>query len=179
MLDSAIQQVVQSTLIAGLAARGVASGVMQNNQPRQFVAPSTPTVFHSIGSRKPYGWPAYKDVYNNVTGKFDTTKTQVMHTRFQIAGCVPNASPGSPYALTSGDLATIANSIMTDETNIAAFVTAGFNVFRVQDLPLIWFQDSNAQNVAWAPFDIIFTHKDTYVTSTGVVTGFDPTFDRI
>lgn len=179
MLDSAIQQVVQSTLIAGLAARGVAAGVVQNNQPRQFVAPSTPTIFHSFGSRKPYGWPKYKDVYNSATGKFDTTKTQVMRTRFQIAGCVPNASPGAPFALTSGDLATIANSIMTDETNTAIFVAAGFNRLRVQDLPLIWFQDSNAQNVAWAPFDIIFTHKDTYVTSTGVVTGFVPTFDRI
>jgi hypothetical protein len=179
MLDSAIQSIVQSTLIAGLAARGISAGVKQNNQPRQFVAPSTPTVFHTIGSRKPFGWPAYKDVWNNTTGAFDTTKTQVMHTRFQIAGFVPNPSPATPTVLTSGDLASAAQNIMTDERNIAAFVAAGFNIFRVVELPLIWFNDSNGQNVAWVPFDIIFTHKDVFVTSTGAITVFDPTIDRI
>jgi hypothetical protein len=179
MLDSAIQAIVQSTLVAGLATRGITANVMQNNQPRQFEAPSTPTVFHTLGPRKPFGWPAYKDVWNSTKGAFDTTKTQVMHTRFQIAGCAPNASPATPYALTSGDLATAAQSIITDERNIATFVAAGFNCFRVIDLPLIWFNDSNGQNVAWAPFDIIFTHKDVFVTSTGAITVFDPTIDRI
>lgn len=174
MLDSAIQDILQSTLAAGLTARSVTAKVVQNNQPRQFVAPSSPTIFHTLGPRKPYGWPAYKDVPATppATG-FVTTKTQVMHTRFQIAGCALNASPDTPYALTSGDLATIANSIMTDETNLAAFVEAGFNVFRIQELPLVWFQDSNAQNVAWAAFDIIFTHKDVFTTSTGGITVFD------
>jgi hypothetical protein len=179
MFDYQIQTVIQSTLVAGLAARGISAGVKQNNQPRQFVAPSSPTVFHSISSRKPFGWPTYRDTFNQTSGAFDTTKTQVIHTRFQIAGCVTNASPGNPTGLTSGDLASAANSIMTDEANIAAFVAAGFNVFRVQELPLIWFQDSSAQNVAWAPFDIIFTHKDEYVTSTGVIGVFDPNIQRI
>lgn len=175
MLDSAIQTVLQETLIAGLTARGVMVGVMQNNQPRQFVAPSTPTIFHTLGARKPYGWPAYKDAAAAPPASgFVTTKTQVIHTRFQVAGCVPNASPATPDALTSGDLATIANSILTDEVNLAAFVAAGFNVFRVQELPLVWFQDSNAQNVAWASFDIIFTHKDVFTTSTGGITVFNP-----
>jgi hypothetical protein len=179
MLDSALQTIISSTLIAGLAARGVTAAVKQNNQPRQFVMPSTPTVFHTLGPRKPYGWPARKDAYNTGTGAFTTTKTQVVHTRFQIAGLVPNASPAAPDALTSGDLAGIANSIMTDETNLAAFVAAGCNVFRVQDLPLIWLQDSSAQNVAWCSFDIIFTHKDVFTTSTGVITEFEQNFGRI
>jgi hypothetical protein len=178
MLDSAIQAQLQSVLTAGLAARGVTAGVIQNNQPRQFAAPSTPTIFHTFGSRKPYGFPAYVDTPLE-GGGFTTTKTQVVHTRFQVAGCAPVPSPAAPYALTSGDLAGIANSIMTDEKNLAAFVSAGFNVFRVQDLPLVWFQDSNAQNVAWASFDIIFTHKDVVTTSTGAITDFNGTLDRI
>lgn len=174
MLDAEIAAVLQSTLIAGLAARSVMADVKRNNQPRQFVAPSTPTIFHTYGSRKPYGWPAYKDTPNVApdTG-FTTVKSQVIHTRFQIAGCIPNASPADAFALTSGDLAAIANSVMTDETNLAAFVAAGFNVFRVQEIATVWFQDSNAQNVAWSSFDIIFTHKDTFSTSTGGITEFD------
>jgi len=179
MLDSAIQLQLQNTLVAGLAARSVTAGVIQNNQPRQFVAPSTPAIFHSLGPRKPWGWPAYKDVSNAPNSGFTTTKTQVMHTRFQIAGCAPNASPATPTALTSTDLAGIANSIMTDETNLAAFVAAGFNVFRVIDLGAIWFKDDTGQNVLWAPFDIIFTHKDVFTTQTGAITDFDGTFDRI
>ena len=180
MLDSAIQAHLQETLIAGLAARDITAGVKQNNQPRQFVAPSVPTVFHSFGSRKPFGWPQRKDAQPVAPATaIVTTKTQVVHTRFQIAGCVPNASNATPFALTSGDLAGIANSIMTDETNLAAFVDAGFNVFRVQDLPLIWFQDATAQNVAWCSFDIIFTHKDVFTTSTGGITVFNPNVGRV
>ena len=180
MLDSALQQIVQSTLVDGLAARSVTAGVVQNNQPRQFVAPSTPTIFHTLGPRKEFGWPAYKDVLNTppATG-FTTTKTQVVHTRFQIAGLVPNASPATPYALSSGDLAGIANSIFTDETTIAALVAQDCNIFRIQELPFIWFQDSNAQNVAWCSFDIIFTHKDVYTTSTGVISDFNPNIQQI
>ena len=179
MLDSAIQAVLQPTLIAGLAARGITGvGVTQNNQPRQFVAPSKPTIFHTFGSRKPWGWPARKDKYNAVTGLFETSSTQVIHTRFQIAGCAL-VSPANPYAYTSGDLATIANDILMDENNLAAFVAAGFNLFRVQEIPLIWFQDASGQNVAWASFDIIFTHKDVSTTSTGVVTVFNPKIDRV
>lgn len=174
MLDAQIAEVIQSTLIAGLAARSVTAGVKRNNQPRQFVAPSTPTIFYTYGFRKPYGWAAHKDTRNVPpdTG-FTTTTTQVIHTRFQIAGCIPNASPADAFALTSGDLAVIANSIMTDEANLAAFVAAGFNVFRVQEIATVWFQDSNAQNVAWSSFDIIFTHKDIFSTSTGAITEFD------
>lgn len=179
MLDSALQRAINATLTSGLAQRSVTANVMQNNQPRQFVAPSTPTIFHTLGSRKPYGWPQYKDTYNDDTAQFVTTKTQVVHTRFQIAGCALNASPAAPFALTSGDLAGIANSIFTDEANLAAFVSQGFNVFRVQDLPLVWFQDSNGQNVAWASFDIIFTHKDVFTTSTGVITDFNGNVDSI
>jgi len=180
MLDSAIQTVIQSTLIAGLAARSIVANVAQNNQPRQFVAPSTPTIFHTLGPRKPYGWPAYKDVQNvPPAAGFTTVKTQVLHTRFQIAGCALNPSPATPNALTSGDLATVANSIMTDEANIAAFVAAGFNIFRIQDVPLVWFQDSNGQNVAWAAFDIIVTHKDVFNTSTGGITVFNPNINVI
>jgi hypothetical protein len=180
MLDSAIQSVLQATLLAGLAARNVTAGVMQNNQPRQFVAPSTPTVFHTLGPRKQWGWPGYQDTPNVAPAAgFTTTKSQVMHTTFQIAGCCPNASPATPDALTSGDLAAIANSIMTDEVNLAAFVAAGFNVFRVQHIPAFWFKDSTGQNVLWAPFDIIFTHKDVYTTSTGSISDFNGTFDRV
>ena len=179
MLDSAIAAQLTAVLTAGLTARGVAANVVQNNQPRQFAAPSTPTIFFTPAPRKPFGWPARKDVYNATTGLFDTTKTQVVHTRFQIAGCAPNPSPAAPYALTSGDLAGIANSILTDQSTIATFVAAGFNVFRVQELPLVWFQDSTGQNVAWVSFDIIFTHKDTSITQTNVIDEFNGTFGSI
>lgn len=178
MLDSQLQALIQSTLIAGLAMRGVTAGVMQNNQPRQFVAPSTPTIFHTLGPRKKYGWPA-RETINNGDGTLSSATTQVVHTRFQIAGLVPNASPATPYALTSGDLASIANDILQHETALAGFVAAGCNVFRVSENPLIWFQDSNAQNVAWGSFDIIFTHKDVFTTSVGVISDFNPNVQGI
>lgn len=179
MRDYQLQTLLQSALIAGLAARGITAGVKQNNQPRQFVAPSTPTVFHSLGSRKKYGWPARVDTFNTGTGNFDTTTTQVVHTRFQVAGYVPNISPADATALTSGDLVSAASDILQHEDALAVFRASDCNVFRVTDNPLIWLQDSSAQNIAWASFDIIFTHKDAFVTSTGVITDFNPDFDRV
>ena len=64
MLDGALQQIILTTLTNGLTAFGIAGvSVRQNNQPRQFVAPSTPTIFFSKASpAKPYGWPARRDV---------------------------------------------------------------------------------------------------------------------
>jgi hypothetical protein len=179
MLDAQIQAVLQPLLVAGLAARSVSAAVKQNNQPRQFVAPTTPTVFHTLGPRKKYGWPVAKDVFNETTGAFDTTTTQVVQTRFQIAGCVPNPSPAAPMALTSGDLASIASDILNHELSIAQFVAAGFNVFRVMENQAIPFQDSNDQTIWWASFDIIFTHKDVFTTSTGKITEFDSNVFRV
>lgn len=179
MLDSALQQIIQSTLISGLAARQLTAGVLQNNQPRQFVAPSVPTVFHTLGSRKKYGWPARVDSFDELNGEFETSTTQVVHTRFKIAGCVPNPSPGSPFAITSGDLASAANDIMQHEDALTIFVAADCNVFRVMENPLIWFQDSNDQNISWASFDIIFTHKDVFVSSTGVISYFEAGIYRV
>lgn len=178
MLDSALQAYIQSTLVAGLASRGVAAGVAQNNQPRQFTAPSTPYVFYSMAPRKPWGWPKRKDVVND-DGTITTTKTQVVHTQFQIAGFAPNPSPSTPYALTSGDLAGIAWSIFTDEATLESFVDAGFNIFRVDRIDTLPFQDSNGQNVYWSSFDIIFTHKDVTTTSTGVITVFNPNIESL
>lgn len=178
MLDSQLQTVIQASLIAGLAARGIAAGVMQNNQPRQFAAPSTPTVFHTLQPRKQYGWPSYKEVWNVSTQKFDRTRTQVVHSRFQIAGCAPG-SPATPNALTSGDLAQVAIQILQDEDFIASIVAQQFNVFRVTELPVFWFQDSNGQNVEWCPFDIIFTHNDVFVSSVGPIKDFVGTYDSV
>lgn len=178
MLDYQLQTIIQSTLIVGLAARSVAAGVLQNNQPRQFAAPSSPTVFHTLGPRKKYGWPVAKDVTNE-DGSITTTTTQVVHTRFQIAGVIPNDSPANASNYSSGDLASIASDIMQHETAIASFVAAGCNALRVTDNPAVPFQDSNGQTVWWASFDIIFTHKDTFITSTGAISGFVPNIDRV
>jgi hypothetical protein len=179
MLDYQLQAIIQNTLVAGLAARGVTANVLQNNQPRQFVIPSTPTVFHTLGPRHKYGWPSRVDTRNSETGAFDTTTTQVVHTRFQIAGLIPNSSPANSTQLSSGDLASIASDIMQHETAIAAFVAQDCNVFRVSDNPTLPFQDSSDQTVWWASFDIIFTHKDVFTTSTGALSDFNPNFERI
>lgn len=178
MLDYQLQTIVQATLIAGLAARNVTAGVLQNNQPRQFVAPSVPTVFHTLGPRKKYGWSSRKDVTND-DGTISTMTTQVVQTRFQIAGFVPNDSPSNAMQLTSGDLASIANDILQHETAIASFVAADCNVFRVSDNPAVPFQDSSDQTVWWASFDIIFTHKDIFTTSTGAISDFKSGIYRV
>ena len=178
MLDAQIQTLIQQVMTAGLAARGVAAACKQNNQPRQFAAPSTPTVFYTMGGRKKYGWPTAVDTVN-IDDSITTTTTQVVHTRFQVAGITPNASPATPYALSSGDLASIASDILQHETALAVFIAADCNVFRVTDNPAIWFQDSNAQNVEWASFDIIFTHKDVFTTSTAPITDFNSGIYRV
>lgn len=182
MLDAQLQTVIQATLIDGLDVRGVMGvRVIQNNQPRQFSAPSSAALFHTIAPRKPYGWPQYKDTFNmgSVPPTFSRTKTQVMHSRFQIAGCQLEPSPANPTLYSSGDLAAMAASILTDEDNIALYVAAGFNVLRVTELPAFWFSDSKGQNVLWSPFDIIFTHKDVYTTTIGAITEFDSGIYRV
>lgn len=185
MLDAQLQLIIQNTLVAGLVARGLNPvdpplnvGVLQNNQPRQFAAPSVPTVYHTLGPRKPYGWVAYKDVVNG-DGTISTTETQVMRTRFQIAALVPNDSPANSTGMTSGDLSNTARAIMQNENALASFVAAGCNVFRVTDNPAVPFQDSSDQTVWWASFDIIFTHKDVFTTSTGVLSDFKPKINSV
>jgi hypothetical protein len=168
MLDSALQTIIQSTLLAGLTSRAIAGvGVIQNNQPRQFTAPTGPTIYHTYGSRKKIGWPSYKDVSNG-DGTLTRTARQVVNTRFQIAGVAP-VSPGAPTAFMSGDLSSIAADILTFEDALAAYVAQDCNVLRIQDIPGIWFQDNNAQNVLWSSFDIIFTHEDIYVSTIGAI----------
>jgi hypothetical protein len=172
MLDSQLQTIIQSTLMAGLAARGVTAKVVQNNQPRQFSAPSGPTIYHTLSSpRRKYGWAKNRDILNEDGQTFTRTTTQVMHTRFQIAAVSP-ISPATPNGLTSGDLSSIAASILTFEDAIESYVAQDCNVFRVSDLPGIWFEDNNAQNVLWSSFDIIFTHDDVYTSTTGTITDF-------
>lgn len=170
MLDYQLQTIIQSTLLAGLAQRGVAAGVVQNNQPRQFTAPSAPTVYHTLGSRKKWGWAKTKDTVNE-DGSITRTTRQVVHTRFQIAGVSP-VSPATPNGYSSGDLASTAASILTYEDAIVSYVAQDCNVFRVQDLPGVWFQDNNGQNVLWASFDIILTHEDVFISTVGVINDF-------
>lgn len=178
MLDSQLQTIIQAALIAGFAARGVTCSVQQNNQPRQFAAPTGPGAYHTYGSRKNWGWPAYKDTWNETTQQFDKTRVQVVHTRFTIAGCSAQ-SPGSPNALSSADISQMASDILQDEDFIASLVAQQCNVFRVQDLPGVWFQDSSGQNVLWSSFDIIFTHKDVFVSSVGAITNFEGNVGRV
>lgn len=170
MLDSQLETILQSALTAGFAARGMTVAVQQNNQPRQFAAPSVVSAFFSYGSRKKYGWPAYKDT-NNHDGTFTRTRTQVVHTRFTVAGFAPRTPAGDVYS--SADIANTAADILQDEDFVALLVSQyQANVFRVVELPAIWFQDSNGQNVLWSSFDIIFTHKDVLNTSIGTFSDF-------
>jgi hypothetical protein len=178
MLDSQLQLIIQNTLVAGLVARGITAQVLQNNQPRQFVAPSIPTVFHTLGPRKKYGWPAYDDIVND-DGTISTVATQVVQTRFQIAGLVPNPSPSDAFEITSGDLASYANDIMQHESAIVGYVANDCNVFRITDNPAVPFQDSNDQTIWWASFDIIFTHKDVFTSPTGAISVFKPGIYRV
>lgn len=170
MLDYQLQTIIQATLTAGLVSRGLTAGVVQNNQPRQFTAPSSPTVYHTLSSRKKWGWAKTKDTVGE-DGSITRTTRQVVHTRFQIAGVSP-VSPATPSSYSSGDLASAAASILTYEDAIVSYVAQDCNVFRIQDLPGVWFQDNNAQNVLWASFDIIFTHEDIFVSTVGAITDF-------
>lgn len=178
MLDSQLQTIIQSALVAGFAARNVTVAVQQNNQPRQFVTPTGPAVFHTLAPRKNYGWPQYKDVWNEQLQTFQTLRTQVIHSRFTIGGC--NAqSPGNIGQLSSADLIQMASTILQDESLITSLVAQECNVFRVVDLPAVWFQDNNGQNVLWSSFDIIFTHKDVFTTTVGVISDYQGKIDRV
>lgn len=180
MLDSAIYALMLTQLNAGLAARGVTGvTVKQNNQPRQVAASSTPGIYFSGSSRKNFGWPQRVDTWNPTTQLYDRTTTQVKHTKFTIGALVPNASPATPYALTSGDLADVASAILQHEDALAAFRAAGCNVLRVQELPSIWFETSNEQMAQWASFDIIFTHKDVFKTPGNALTGFNGVVNQV
>jgi len=179
MLDSALQALLMSTLEAGLTARAITGvTVKQNNQPRQAAVPTGPTVFFSSGSRKKYGWPQARDTYDKPSDTLTTTKIQIVHTKFQVAALCPTGA-ATPYAYTSSDLVSIASDILQDEDARVMYVANDCNVFRVNDLPGIWFQDDKAQNVLWASFDIIFTHKDTTTKIVAPITTFTPKVEII
>lgn len=179
MLDSQLQAILQSTLKTGFASQGYTTvAVKQNNQPRQIVVPSTPVVYFSGGTRHNYGWPTYKNVWNETTGKFDRTRTQVVHTTFRIGAIAP-ISPATPNALTSADTAQIANTILQNSDFITSLVAQDCNVFRVTELPAVPFQDSNDQYSWWCSFDIIFTHNDVFVSTVDAITDFKPGIYRV
>lgn len=180
MLESSIQALIQSTLLAGVAARLPTLEVIvkQNNQPRQVAVPSTPTIFFSYQSSKAWGWQQKKDTYNQTASTFNTKKSQVIHSRYTVAALAPRSS-ANPYALTSADLLRVAKDVLQDEDSIVQYVAQGCNIFRIQDLPSVWFQDSSDQNALWSSFDIIFTHLDSLTTSVGVITDFNGSINRV
>jgi hypothetical protein len=157
-----------------LVLRGIIANVRRNNQPTQTSTPKSATIFHTFGSRKRYGWVSREDVYNAAAAAFNTTTAQVIHSRFIIS-----AIAGPADNVTAGDLSAIAADILQHDIALSAFVAAGCNVLRVQDLPAVWFQDDARQNREWASFDITFTHKDTFGTLTPVVSDFNPDVQRI
>jgi hypothetical protein len=178
MNDAAIQKIIKDTLVAGLVTRGVAGvTIKQGRQPRQATVPTAPTIFYTYKSRKRWGWPSNSDKVND-DGTITTTRAQVIHTTFQVSAIAP-VSAADPLALTSSDLNNLAADIMTSEPAIASYVAQDCNVFRIQDLPGLWFQDNNAQNVLWASFDIIFTHKDVSVSSSPAINDFNGTVGTV
>lgn len=173
MRDYELETLIRAQLLAGLVARGYNVPVKQNNQSRQQVAAGGPAVYFSVRSPgKPYGWPQRSDAWNNTTQQFEHTEVQVIHTPFTVAACVPNISPNDPTPMTSGDLIRAASQTLQHNDALAAFIAAGCNVFRVTDLPGVWFETSNEQQALWASFDIIFTHKDVFKTPGNVISDF-------
>jgi hypothetical protein len=175
MLDAQLQTILQSTLTAGFAARitDMTVSVQQNEQPRQFAAPVGPACFHTLMSpKKNYGWPKYRESWNETSQAFVKTRTQVVHTKFVIGACFAQR-PGAPNAYSSSDIAATAAAILQDE-DFVYMLTSQYDagVFRITELPAVWFVDSTGQNVLWASFDIIFTHKDVFTSSVGAIDDF-------
>lgn len=148
--------------------------VSQKFQPTQQGVPMRRGVFIQPLFDDEHGWHGHEDLYNEVTGSFDTTEPQAMETTFQISCLAVQQAedvPG-PNNPTAADVVKHLARALASRKTIESFRKVNVRMLRPREIKNDPFLDDRDRSEYHASFDIVLTHSESYGYST-------PKIDRI
>ncbi|CAB4132146.1 hypothetical protein UFOVP138_59 [uncultured Caudovirales phage] len=175
MLERDLSIKLVAVLNAGLIQRGITAPVRRAFQPRQSGTPNAAFISFYHVSTVNVGYPASSDVYDTVAG-MTNVQTQRKESRYTIGGLAPVSKNTD---MTAADYVGIAASILQNKAAIALFAVDNIGVQHITTLNSVYFEDEKGQNEENPSFDVILSHKDVFVSSGGLITGFTETIKRV
>lgn len=158
MSENSVLTSLVSVISAGLTARGITVGIVQNYQPEQQSVPTADTVFVYKLHGHRYGSPARNDTFTD--GVMTHTETQVWEATYQISALV-TINPATPSQRTAGDYLDAVSGVLQGEAGIAALLTAGIGVQRIMQVRNPFFKNDRMQFQNDPSFDVTLTYSES------------------
>lgn len=179
MLESNLTILLRQVLLAGLTDRGYPAVLVKSAyQPRQQGVPTPATIFTFQTGWRRYGYPKKEYIFNSTSGAYDYVETQIVHSKYQIAGLNPQ-SPATPTAATPSDLLRIAGDILQHNDALATFLLNDVGILRIIDGNTIYFENDKGQNDANPTFEITLSHEDVFTKPGVAITIIEENIFRI
>lgn len=127
-------------------------------------AQQKPALYVSWNGSAPRGVPAQPEIYNPVTGIFDTPVIQYLETSFQFMASerLPAEDMNAPEA---GDIASLSRTMLLSTQAKQLFKKKGYQVLRASELRSQKIQNEEKQFEDFPNFDIVFSHAQTIIGS--------------
>ena len=148
---------VRSTLLSGLAARGVTCEVLRDYQTGTVGAPSGPAItMQHVGSRR-YGHVQRKELQpTEPGGDFTHVEMQWWLTTLQIGAINAGAF----------DNCQAASDILQSDGGLAALAVSGVRPLRITDVRTVQFVNERDQFETMPNFDVVLTYAKLIASTT-------------
>ena len=169
MLESQLQILLRSVLLAGLNVRGINAEVKAAAQPTQQGTPTNPVIFAVRIGGKRYGSPTRKNYIDPTTQALMYSETETFESTYQISGLVrvdPSADPATPNTL---DLVKIAGDILQSQTALDTFAASDVGVLRITDISTSFFDDDRDQFEENPTFRVTLRHSNVFAAPANTI----------
>lgn len=180
MLENTLVALVRSTLLTGLAARGLAGvAVERNYQPTTVGMPAEPTLLISPITRVRYGSMQRKEI-QPVAPATDLTHEEVQwwETMMQVGG-LAHRKPTEIALPTAMDLVSVASDILQGDAGLLALGAQRVRPLRITAIRNPQFVNDSDQYEAYPSFDIVLSHVQITASTTPPVAQFEPDVGRV
>ena len=179
MRDNEIMKILIPFLTTSVADYLVANNVMmpavkvqQNYQPHQQGTPLQPVVaLHKLSNTR-YGFPLIQDKWNIPLQRMEHTEEEVIENIYQVNTLVIQ-DPSDTEQVTSSDLCNIVAEILQSAKGNKYLHDNGLNVYRIQPITNVYFQDDRDRQEASPSFDFTLQHKTTTISLSPIVTKYE------
>lgn len=161
MNDNTLIKILRERIQHSLESVGMADvPVIQKPQPeQQGVKTETAVYFQKMFDRR-YGIKGVSSTYDEVSGDFEKTETQVIDITFQVSVLIPPTY--SEDALTALDVVNAVAMGLASRPSVREYVKNGFNVLKITDVTNPVFTDDRFQFEFMPSFDIVFVASRQY-----------------
>lgn len=178
MLDKQLFTLVIGILNTKFVALDIDVIVKQRYQPTQQGTPTQSTVFvHKISDHR-YGYPQYKDVWDETAQTETQTKVQLYESMFQLSG-LSIQNPKLDVQFTASDIINMAAAIMQSPETIATLKQNNVSIYRITDIRNPYFEDDRARFEADPSFDFTLQHEQVIISTSPVIEDFILNIERV